>query len=235
MKFLEQMKKLMGMDTLTKEQEEALAKAFGEGDPAASAGPDGKEDGQTAAHKPEDDVDKKIQQAIDRATNKLGNDNKILRGEIDALRKERDELKRSYMSSEELQKADFEQKQIELEKRERELNEEKLRLSAIKAIKESGLDDGSELALELADLVMAPDETGISQRTQTFKTLFDQRVASEVSSRFEKSGRNMTGGTATGEGGAEKTQAEKVAEKLAARTAESNKTANEALQNYINN
>ena len=77
---LEELKALLERGAITKEQFDAMCKQFGFDAEPGNGGKDVKE-GKTHSDDPYDDPDeklheKKIQQAVDRATNRLGNDNK---------------------------------------------------------------------------------------------------------------------------------------------------------------
>lgn len=59
---------------------------------------------------------------------------------------------------------------------------------AVKAIKEAGLDDGSDVSLSLVDFVMGEDETAINEKVKAFKDLFEKAVKTEVEKRFKENG-----------------------------------------------
>lgn len=164
-----------------------------------------------------------VQKAVDRATNKLGNENKKLREEMDKLKKEK-------LSDEELKKLEMQEKEKEIAEREQRLLEKENRLTAIKAIKEAGLDDGSDLSLSLVDFVMGDDETAITEKVKTFKTLVDRFVQANVDKVFKANGR-APGKSATGTGDTEKKDS--VAVRIGQKTAEANKAAQNTLNYYI--
>ena len=126
-------------------------------------------------------IEELIQKAVDRATNKLGNENKKLRGEIESLRK-------AGMDAEELQKFELSEKEKEIAEREKALTDKENRLTAIKAIKEAG---------EIVDLVMAEDEKGIKERVTALNNLVTRLVKSQVEARFKDAGRTPGVGTDT--------------------------------------
>ena len=164
-----------------------------------------------------------IQKAVDRATNKLGNENKKLRSELD-------ELKKANLSEAELRKLEMQEKEKEIAEREQKLLEKENRLLAIKAIKEVGLDDGSELSLSLVDFVMAQDEATIKERVTAFDSLVKRMVQAEVDKVFKSNGRIPgKGSAATKE--AESNQ-DSVAVRIGQNTAKANKAAQTTLDYY---
>lgn len=165
-----------------------------------------------------------IQKAVDRATNKLGNENKKLREEMDKLKKEK-------LSDEELRDLEMKEKEKEIAEREQRLLEKENRLLAIKAIKEIGLDDGSDTSLALVDFVMAEDEASIKEKVKTFNTLVERMVQAKVDKVFKASGRNP-GKSSTGASETD-TKKDSIAARLGQNTAQVNKTAQSTLEHYI--
>lgn len=184
---IEELKKLLEDGKITKEQFKTMALAidpgFKEDDPEPN--PD---DGK----KP--DIEKMIQQAVDRATNKLGNDNKRLREELETIKKEK-------LTAEERAELEKKQEREQFEQERAEFQKEKNKLYAVKAIKAAGLDDGSDKALELVNFVMGSDEKEIDSRVKAFGDLVKKFVASEVDKTFKDAGRTPGKG---GSGGDEK-------------------------------
>ena len=178
-----------------------------------------------AAQQPEiyskDEVEKLINSAVDRATNKLGNVNKQLRNDLEKERKKN-------LSDKELKDLELREKEEALAERERALTEKENRLIAIKAIKEVGLDDGSDASLAIVDFVMAEDEDGIKERAKTFKALVDSIVQSKVNGVFKSNGR--TPGVGTDSAGS---QTDSFATQMGKNTANANKTAQSVLNHYI--
>lgn len=86
-----------------------------------------------------DDLDariaKAVQTAVDRATNKLGNENKKLKDQLNAERKKN-------LSADELKKVELQEKEDAITQKENELKEKENRMYAIKALKKAELDDG---------------------------------------------------------------------------------------------
>ncbi len=165
-----------------------------------------------------------LQKAVDRATNKLGNENKSLRKQLEDIKKEK-------MDDDERKNYELEEKLKLLEEKEKELKLRELKAFASKTIREAGLDDGSETAMELAELLMGEDEDSITAKTKTFKALLDKSIESHVQQRFRDSGRDM------GKGGSDdkddKNEGnEDIAIKLAKSTAENNKATQSILNHY---
>ena len=164
-----------------------------------------------------------IQRAVDRATNKLGNENKKLRGEIEELRK-------SKLSDEELKQLEMQEKEKEIAERERQLLDKENRLLAIKAIKEIGLDDGSDASLALVDFVMGEDEAAIKERVKVFDALVKRIVKAQVDNVFKTNGRTPGTGSTTTE---TNTKKDSVAVRIGQNAAKANKHAQSTLDYYI--
>lgn len=186
---MEELKKLLSEGKITKEQFDAMAKAM---DPKYVPEPPEKPpEGESAANEdapPGVDIEKLIQQAVDRATNKLGNDNKKLRKELEALQKEK-------LSAEELRDLEIQNREQDIAEREKCLQEKENHLYAIKAIKKAGLDDGSDVSLELVDFVLASAPADIDARIQAFDKLLKKLVKAEVDKTFRANGRNPQSGS----------------------------------------
>lgn len=165
-----------------------------------------------------------IQRAVDRATNKLGNDNKKLREENEKLKKEK-------LSDEELKQLELKEKDAELTEREKKLLDKENRLIAIKAIKEIGLDDGSNASLDLVDFVMGEDEKAIKDKVKVFDALVKRFVQAEVDRVFKSNGRKPGVGNAGVAGEDDKTNS--VAVRLGQNTAKANKAAKSTLDYYL--
>lgn len=177
---LEELKALLESGAITQAQFEAMCKQFGYEVPDDKVEPEDDKNTDDAAEKL---LEKKIQQAVDRATNKLGNDNKALREELDKLRKEK-------LTAEELKALEDAEKEKDLAAREAAIKEAENKLYAVKAIKKAGLDDGSESALDILALVNAGDEETIEANIKALKSLVDRLVKAEVEKTFKDNGRN---------------------------------------------
>lgn len=167
------------------------------------------------------DIEKMIQRAVDRATNKLGNENKKLRNQLDSLKNEK-------LSDEELKKFELKEKEADIADREAKLKEKENRLFAIKAIKDAGLDDGSSNALDLVDFVMTDDEETTLARVKSFESLVKKFVAAEVNRTFKENGRNPeksgNGNTST---------QNSVAANIGKRAADRNENAKNVIKYYL--
>lgn len=180
---IEQLRELLNDGKITKEQFEAMAKAL---DPNYT--PESDENGTeqnegSGGSNNAPDIEKIVQTAVDRATNKLGNENKKLREQLD-------NLKKSKLTDEEIKQLELKTKEDEIAEREKALAEKENRLYAIKAIKTAGLDDGSDKSLELVDFVLSDNTEDIDAKIKTFSELMKKFVQSEVDKTFKENGRN---------------------------------------------
>lgn len=187
---IDELKALLDAGNITKEQFLAMAKAI---DPNYTEDPE-PTDPEPADPEPgnEPDIEKLVQKAVDRATNKLGNENKKLRQQLEALKK-------SKLTDAEAAELERQEREEALAERERALQEKENRLYAIKAIKKAGLDDGSDNALELIDFVLGADETAIDEKVKAFGALVKKFVKAEVDKTFKQHGRNPEQGSGAGE------------------------------------
>lgn len=146
------------------------------------------ENSQTEAKN--NDFEAMIQRAVDRATNKLGNENKKLRGEIETLKK-------ANMDADELKKFELSEKEKAIAEREQALNDKANRLHAIKAIEDAGLGDGKGASLAIVEFVMADTEEAINEKVKAFDALVKRLVETKVADVFKANGRTPgTGNTA---------------------------------------
>lgn len=186
---LEELKKLLESKAITQEQYDHMVEKLGLKDDDGGKSDDGK--GKDKDDDAEKLLEKKIQAAVDRATNKLGNDNKALREELDKLRKEK-------LTAAELKALEDEEKEKELASREAAVKAAENKMYAIKAIKKAGLDDGSEAALDILALVNAGNEESIDANIKALKALVDKLVKAEVEKTFKGKGRNPEKGAGDG-------------------------------------
>lgn len=170
---IDELKKLLEDGKITKEQFKQMALAI---DPNYK-------DEDEPEKKTEPDLEKLIQQAVDRATNRLGNDNKRLREELENIKKEK-------LTAEERAELEKKQEREQFERERAEFQMEKNKLYAVKAIKAAGLDDGSDKSLELVNFVLGADEKEIDSRVKAFGELVKKFVAAEVDKTFKDNGRN---------------------------------------------
>lgn len=180
---LEELKKQLEDGKLTQEQFDEMARILGL-EPEPNPDPES----QTEP----DDIEERIQKAIDRATNKLGNENK-------ALREKLEKLKKTKLSAEEIAEEERREKETALAEREAAVRAAENRMFALKQIKKIGLDSGDETAIQIVDLVMGEDEEAISENVSALKKLVDSLVATEVDKAFKSTGRvpgkGKSGGT----------------------------------------
>ena len=185
---LEELKALLKSGAITHAQFEAMCKQFG----FDVTDDNDEQDDDKDKDEQDDDKDKllkkKIQQAVDRATNRLGNDNKKLKEELEKLRKEK-------LTADELKALEDEEKEKDLAEREAAVKLAENKLYAVKAIKKAGLDDGSETALDILALVNASDEESIDSNIKALKALVDKLVKAEVEKTFKGNGRKPEHGS----------------------------------------
>lgn len=167
-------------------------------------------------------IEELIQRAVDRATNKLGNENKKLRDQNETLKREK-------LTDAERKQLEIADREADIADREAKLKERENRLFTIKAIKEAGLDDGSANALELVDFVMTDEEETTTARVKAFSALVKKFVSAEVDRTFKANGRNVE------KGGTGKTEnpTNNLVENLGKATADRNAAANKVLNHYL--
>lgn len=180
---LEELKKQLEEGKLTQEQFDEMVRILG-----LELNPDPDPEPQPE----QDDIDRLIKKAVDRATNKLGNENK-------ALREKLEKLKKTKLSAEEIAEEERREKETALAEREAAVKAAENRMFALKQIKKIGLDSGDETAIQIVDLVMGEDEDAISENVSALKKLVDSLVAVEVDKAFKSTGRvpgkGKSGGT----------------------------------------
>lgn len=188
---LEELKKQLEEGKLTQEQFDEMVRILGlELNPDPDPEPQPEQDPEPQPE--QDDIDKLIEKAVDRATNKLGNENK-------ALREKLEKLKKTKLSAEEIAEEERREKETALAEREAAVKAAENRMFALKQIKKIGLDSGDETAIQIVDLVMGEDEDAISENVSALKKLVDSLVAVEVDKAFKSTGRvpgkGKSGGT----------------------------------------
>ncbi|WP_195633322.1 capsid assembly scaffolding protein Gp46 family protein [Enterocloster bolteae] len=191
---LTKLKELLKSGAVTQEEYDEMSKTA-EDDTKADPTDDSPEDEPPEDDPLEDDLETKIakavQSAVDRATNKLGNENKLLKDKLEKTRKEK-------MTAEELRQVELQEKEDELARQQAEIQMEKNRMHAIKALKKAGLDDGSEETLDLVEFVLGKDEPAIDLRVKALQK-FAQRVAKNTTDDIYKAnGRTPGKGNAGG-------------------------------------
>lgn len=175
---IDELKQMFEEGKITREQFQSLALTI---DPNYKDEDGGSTDNPGDSKGP--DIEKLVQQAVDRATNKLGNDNKRLREQLEAIKKEK-------LTAEERAELEKKQEREQFERERAEFQMEKNKLYAVKAIKAAGLDDGSDKSLELVNFVLCSDEQEIDARVKAFGELVKKFVSAEVDKTFKDAGRN---------------------------------------------
>ena len=170
------------------------------------------------------DIEKLIKSAEDRVRNQMGNENKRLRAQLEAEQKKN-------MSESEIKDLELKEREKTLADRDKALTEKENRWTAIQAIKEAGLDDGSKDSLAIVDFVMADNEEGIRERVKAFAALVERITSEKVKAEFKTHGRTPGVGsdTASNAGG----QYESFAARLGKNTANANKAAQSVLDHYL--
>lgn len=110
------------------------------------------------------------------------------RKEKSELKRKLERLQKAKLTEQELKQLEIEEKEKAIADREKAIAEKENRLYAVKAIKNAGLDDGSDICLSLVDFVMGEDETEIDEKVKNFKELFQKAVDAEVNKRFRENG-----------------------------------------------
>lgn len=128
-----------------------------------------------------DKIDKIIQARVDKQMAAERKKNVDLKKQLERLQKDK-------LTDDEIKQIELDEKERTIAEREKAIADKENRLFAVKAIKEAGLDDGSDISLSLVDFVMGEDKAEINTKIKAFKTLFDKAVAAEVDKRFKNNG-----------------------------------------------
>lgn len=166
--------------------------------------------------------EKLVQAKADKLTAEISKKNAHLQKELDTLKREK-------MTAEELKQLEMSEKEKTLAEREKMLLDKENRLIAIRAIKEAGLDDGSDKSLELVDFVMAADEDSIKNKVKAFGNLVNKFVESKVGKIFKDNGRNPNNSNG---GSEDEKKSNSVAENLGKARAEKQKQSDGILKFY---
>lgn len=211
-------------DTVSTNAAQAAENTATEQQTVAAEAATGAQEGSAGQNDSAPDFEAIVQRAVDRATNKLGNENKRLRGELETLRKAK-------MTEDELKKLEDDERRKELDERDKALTDRENRLIAIKEIKAAGLDDGSDASLAIVDFVMADNEEGIRERVKAFNSLIERIVKSKVDGVFKANGRTPGVGSdsAANAGGAN----DSIAARIGRTTANTNRAAQAVLDHYL--
>lgn len=190
---LSRLQELLKTGSISQEDYDEMAKTAEQDAPPANPPTDNppKEDPSTDPEDPDKKLEKLVQAAVDRATNKIGNENKKLKLQLEAERKKN-------LSADELKQVELQEKEAELAQKEQEIKEKESRMYAIKALKKAELDDGSEETLDLVEFVLGEDETAIDVKVKALQK-FAQRVAKNTTDGIYKAnGRTPGKGNAGG-------------------------------------
>lgn len=187
---LEELQELLKSGVLTQEQFDKLKENVKQSDPEPTPEPEPTPDPEpTPEPEPLDleKLDKIIQSRVDKATAKLGK-------EKADLKKQLERIQRAKLTDDELKQIEIDEREKTIAEREKAITDKENRLYAVKALKEAGLDDGSDTSLKLVDFVMGEDETAINDKVKAFKDLFNEAVNKEVNKRFKQNGYTPTKG-----------------------------------------
>lgn len=166
-------------------------------------------------------LEKLIQSRVDRL---LADERKKNVG----LQKQLEKLTKEKLSDDELKQLEITEKEKAIAEREKAILDRENRWHAMKAIKEIGLDDGSEKALELIDFVMAEDAKAINEKVKKFNEFVRYFAKSDLEKTYKINGRIPNG--ANQKSAENKTS---IAEKLGKSRAEQQKKSNDILQHYL--
>lgn len=164
-----------------------------------------------------------IQSAVDRATNKLGNENKKLRSQLDELVKQK-------MTDEERIELERQQEREQFEQEKAQFLEEKNKLFAVNALAKAELNIETDKLPSLIALVMGKDETAISENVRNLSDIVKTLVASKVEETFKNNGRSPSG--SGNEGQKDNDKGSTIAERLGKERAEQEKRSREILDKF---
>lgn len=171
-------------------------------------------------------INKLAQERADKIAVKLNNENAKLQKEIAKLKKEK-------LSSEELTQLEISERESEIAEREKQVKIAENKIYAIKAIKEIGLDDGSENSLQLVDFIVQSadaEENEIDEKVKAFSDLVNSFVSKRVEAMYKEHGRSPRGGDP---GEDRQIKENNVAQTLGKRAAERNNQTQNILNHYL--
>lgn len=169
-------------------------------------------------------LDKYIQSQIDKGL-------AAARKELADTKKALEALQKEKLTDDEVAELERKKHEKELADREKAVTDKENRYFAIKAIKDAGLDDGSDKALALVDLVVTGNEDTeetITAKVKAVGEYISAVVAVKVDERFKNNGRNPNG---SNDGGDDKDK-DSIAVQLGKQKAEQNKKANDVLAKF---
>ncbi len=193
-------------------------------DPAGGGNPGG---GAAGGEEPKNET---LEERIDRLADiKAEKKLKELSKKNTALQKALEKVRKDKLSDDEIRALEIAEKEESLVAKEKELNDRELHIYALKGLKAAGLDDGSDKAFGLAELVMGESNEAIDNNIKALKEAIDTLAASRVDEAIGSHSRTpAAGGTPpTGDGGASAI-AKRAQEKAAAK-----KQADSILSRYI--
>ena len=169
-------------------------------------------------------IERIVQSRVDKAMAEERKKNAGLQRQLEKLTKEK-------LSDNELKQLEISEREKTIEEREKALLDRENRLYAIKAIKSNGLDDGSDLSLELVDLVMDSDTKNIDKNIKSLSELVKRIVSAKTDELYKANGR-VPNGANNGTRQAE-TKDTNIAAQLGKTRAEQAKKSNDILNYYL--
>jgi hypothetical protein len=169
----------------------------------------------------EERIEKLAQARAESMLDKLGKTNSKLEKELKKLRREK-------LSAEELRELEIREREEQIATKAQEVRDKENRLYAISALKTAGLDNGSNDALSLVELVLGDDETAIDTKVNALKAVIDKMVESKVGEAIKSHGRVPGTGNTKPTGSGDKT----IAEKLGKSRADAQKKYDDVLKHY---
>ena len=181
---IEKLKELLEAGNITQDEFDTMSQAIEGAETAKSEGTDQEQDQEQETAPAQFDM-ATIERIVQSRVDKLMAPERRKSAETEKKYKA---LQKQLMTADEVKQAEIAEKEQALAAREKELQDRLNREFAQKALREAGLDDGSETAFALADFVIGEDEDEIKSKVKTFKGLFDKMVAAEVDKRFKSAG-----------------------------------------------
>lgn len=172
----------------------------------------------------EQELEKIIQQRVDKITAKLG---KEKADAVAAL----EQLKKDKMSADELAKYELEQEKKALAEEKRSLADKSNRLLAVNELTKVELYDGGETGTALLNMVVSgvTEESDIAKNVTALKSVIDKLVSAQVQKTFKDNGRVPNGGGKEPDG---ENKDNGFAAKLGKEAAERAKSSNDILNHY---
>lgn len=169
-------------------------------------------------------LEKLIQSAVDRATNKLGNENKALKKQIDDIMKQK-------LTDDERIELERKQERDQFEQEKAQFTAERNKYLAVTALAKADLNVSSDKLNDLVSLVMGADENAINDNVKKLSELVKEITASKVQKTFEDNGRNPQG-SGNPSGSKKEDKADSLAVKLGKMSNDANKKSAEVLKYY---